>query len=142
MGDAHDRTPQHGDYHKSKVMPTVQSQRNVVRTCLPHCRSTTKRNRHSQGKFQIHHSHFHLIRICHFAHITCCTYQLFRDMTRGILPLRFETLPKITNRIRPLKEKKKTEFLIERESSLTIKRNQVLEQKRFDELGISRFNHR
>ena len=41
-----------------------------------------------------------------------------------------------------LKEKKKTEFLIERESSLTIKRNQVLEQKRFDELGISRFNHR
>lgn len=44
--------------------------------------------------------------------------------------------------INALKEKKKTEFLIERESSLTIKRNQVLEQKRFDELGISRFNHR
>ena len=44
--------------------------------------------------------------------------------------------------INALKEKKKTEFLIERESSLTIKRNQVLEQKRFDELGIARFNHR
>ena len=44
--------------------------------------------------------------------------------------------------INALKEKKKTEFLIERERSLTIKRNQVLEQKRFDELGISRFNHR
>ena len=44
--------------------------------------------------------------------------------------------------INALKEKKKTEFLIERESSLTIKRNQVLEQKKLDELGISRFNHR
>ena len=41
-----------------------------------------------------------------------------------------------------LKEKKKTEFLIERDNSLTIKRNQVLEQKGFDELGISRFNQR
>ena len=41
-----------------------------------------------------------------------------------------------------LKEKKKTEFLIERDNSLAIKRNQVLEQKGFDELGISRFNQR
>ena len=41
-----------------------------------------------------------------------------------------------------LKEKKKTEFLIERDNSLAIKKNQVLEQKGFDELGISRFNHR
>jgi flagellar export protein FliJ len=41
-----------------------------------------------------------------------------------------------------LKEKKKTEFLIERDNSLTTKRNQVLEQKGFDELGIARFNHR
>ena len=41
-----------------------------------------------------------------------------------------------------LKEKKKTEFLIERDNLLTIKRNQILEQKGFDELGITRFNHR
>ena len=41
-----------------------------------------------------------------------------------------------------LKEKKKTEFLIERDNSLAFKRNQVLEQKGFDELGISRFNQR
>ncbi len=41
-----------------------------------------------------------------------------------------------------LKEKKKTEFLIERDNSLTSKRNQSIEQKGFDELGIARFNHR
>jgi flagellar export protein FliJ len=46
------------------------------------------------------------------------------------------------NLIEALKEKKKTEFLIERDNSLTTKRNQVMEQKRFDELGIARFNHR
>lgn len=44
--------------------------------------------------------------------------------------------------IEALKEKKKTEFLIERDNSLTLKRNQIIEQKAFDELGIARFNHR
>ena len=44
--------------------------------------------------------------------------------------------------IEALKEKKKTEFLIERENSLSTKKNQVIEQKRFDELSIARFNHR
>ena len=45
------------------------------------------------------------------------------------------------NLIDALKEKKKTEFLIERDNSMTAKREQVTEQKGFDEIGIARFNH-
>tara|TARA_A100001011_G_scaffold179603_1_gene188419 strand:- start:841 stop:1275 length:435 start_codon:yes stop_codon:yes gene_type:complete len=43
--------------------------------------------------------------------------------------------------IEALKEKKKTEFLVERDQSIATKRNQDLEQKNFDELGITRFNY-
>ena len=39
-----------------------------------------------------------------------------------------------------LKEKKKSEFLIDREKQNLIKQNQLKEQKNFDEIAISRFN--
>ena len=39
-----------------------------------------------------------------------------------------------------LKEKKKSEFLIDREKQNLIKQTQLKEQKNFDEIAISRFN--
>ena len=43
--------------------------------------------------------------------------------------------------IEALKEKKKAEFLIKRDNDIIEKRNNSIEQKSFDEIGITRFNH-
>ena len=43
--------------------------------------------------------------------------------------------------IEALKEKKKAEFLIKRGNDIIEKRNNSIEQKSFDEIGITRFNH-
>ena len=43
--------------------------------------------------------------------------------------------------IEALKEKKKSEFLIKRENDIVERKNNSIEQKSFDEIGITRFNH-
>ena len=43
--------------------------------------------------------------------------------------------------IEALKEKKKSEFLIKRENDIVKRKNNSIEQKSLDEIGITRFNH-